>query len=137
MITGSCLCGGVRYVVDAPFSDVTHCHCNMCQKMHGAAFGTYGETRRDGFRWTDGGDLIGVYASSPGVERRFCRRCGSTLHFQFDLEPDLCYVTLGSVDGDPGARPKSHIFAGSKAPWHEITDDLPQFDEWTDGFLPK
>ena len=25
-------------------------------------------------------------------------------------------------------RPTNHIFVGSKAPWFEITDDLPQFD---------
>jgi hypothetical protein len=27
-------------------------------------------------------------------------------------------------------RPAGHIFVGSKAPWFEITDDLPQFDEY-------
>ena len=137
MTSGSCLCGGVHYAVDGEFSDVTNCHCRMCQKMHGAAFGTYGEARRDGFRWTEGEDLVQVYDSSPGVERRFCRRCGSTLHFQFDLEPDHCYVTLGTVDGDAGARPRVHIFVSSRAPWYEIGDDLPQYDEWTDEFQPK
>ena len=29
----------------------------------------------------------------------------------------------------PTIRPTHHIFVGSKAPWFEITDDLPQFDE--------
>ena len=134
MISGSCQCGGVRYTVDSEFSDVTNCHCTMCQKIHGAAYGTYGEVRRDRMRWTEGNDLLRVYSSSKGVERRFCGLCGSTLHFQFDLEPDNCYVTLGSVDGDPGVAPKSHIFVGSRAPWHEITDDLPQHDTWTADF---
>ena len=36
----------------------------------------------------------------------------------------------GSLDGDPGIRPAYHIFAGSKAPWHEITDSLPQHQEY-------
>ena len=43
-------------------------------------------------------------------------------------------VTLGTVDGDPGARPSAHIFVGSKAPWHDITDTLPQHPEWPPGF---
>ena len=30
----------------------------------------------------------------------------------------------------PSIRPTKHIFVGSKAPWFEITDDLPQFDEY-------
>ena len=48
-------------------------------------------------------------------------------------EPDVIYLTLGTTDGDPKCRPECHIFVESKAPWHEITDDLPQYDTWTDG----
>jgi hypothetical protein len=29
----------------------------------------------------------------------------------------------------PAIRPTEHIFVGSKAPWFEITDDLPQAAE--------
>ena len=37
-------------------------------------------------------------------------------------------IPAGAIDQDPGIRPQSHIWVGSKAPWVEITDDLPQFD---------
>jgi hypothetical protein len=30
----------------------------------------------------------------------------------------------------PGIEPSGHIFVGSKAPWFEIADDLPQFEEY-------
>ncbi len=49
----------------------------------------------------------------------------------------LSWVTLGTVTGDPGLRPAAHIFVGSKAPWYEITDRVPQFDEWPPGFGPE
>ena len=137
MTTGSCLCGGVRYALSGAFTDATNCHCTMCRKMHGAAYATYGEVHRDAFAWTAGEDRVTSFVSSPGVERSFCTTCGSTLKFVFDLEPDRCYVTLGTIDGDPGIRPVSHIFVGSKAPWHEITDALPQYETWTDDFVPK
>ena len=39
------------------------------------------------------------------------------------------HVTLGTLVDDPGIRPKFHIFVGSKAPWHEIADSLPQYAE--------
>ncbi len=45
-------------------------------------------------------------------------------------------VALGTVDGDPGARPGEHIFVGFKAPWYEIADALPQFEEWPRGMKP-
>ena len=35
------------------------------------------------------------------------------------------------VDAPPSVR-RSYIFVGSKAPWFEITDDLPQFDEYAE-----
>jgi hypothetical protein len=38
-------------------------------------------------------------------------------------------VPLGSLDDDPGVRPREHIFVASKAPWFEIVDALPQYAE--------
>ena len=38
-------------------------------------------------------------------------------------------------NGDPGVRPGEHIFVKSKAPWYEIADALPQFEEWPPGFF--
>ena len=39
------------------------------------------------------------------------------------------HVALGSLVDEPSLRPTKHIFVGSKAPWFEIADDLPQFEE--------
>ncbi len=35
----------------------------------------------------------------------------------------------GALDDDIDQRPIDHIFVGSKAPWYEIADDLPQFEQ--------
>jgi hypothetical protein len=45
-------------------------------------------------------------------------------------------VPAGSLDDDPGARGKIHIFVGSKASWYEIADDLPQHDAYPPGPYP-
>ncbi len=37
-------------------------------------------------------------------------------------------LPLGALDDDPGVKPACHVFVASKAPWHDITDDLPRFD---------
>jgi len=58
--------------------------------------------------------------------RTFCARCGSTLQWLRESKPDVVDVALGVLDDDPGVRPSHHIFVASKAPWHEITDNLPQ-----------
>lgn len=81
MIRGSCLCGSVRYEIRVSLSRITHCHCSQCRKPHGAAFGTYATVNRADFTFITGEGDVTSYASSPGVLRTFCKRCGSTLQF--------------------------------------------------------
>ena len=129
MLRGSCLCKEVQFEIDGRLLRASHCHCSMCRKAHGAAFGSYGAVKADDFRVTSGAELITRYRSSPDVARTFCARCGSTLQFLRESKPEIVFVTLGVLDDDPGVRPASHIFVGSKAPWFEITDTLPQHAE--------
>lgn len=126
MIRGSCLCGSVRYEVRGSVGRVNHCHCTMCRKAHGAAFATYGHVKMEGFVLVSGENDVGSYQSSPEVTRTFCKKCGSTLQFIVRDRPQVFGLALGTLDDDPGVQPSRHIFVESKAPWFEITDDLPQ-----------
>src|SRR5438094_273119 len=49
-LTGGCLCGAVRYEIEGKLRHITHCHCGMCRKAHGAAFATYASLARRRFR---------------------------------------------------------------------------------------
>jgi hypothetical protein len=128
MVTGSCLCGGVRFEIAGAVGRVSHCHCSMCRKAHGAAFATYGRVQMSDFAWKAGADLVAGYRSSPHVVRTFCRRCGSNLQWLDDRVPQRCDTALGVLDDDPLVRPAVHIFVADKAPWFEISDALPQHD---------
>lgn len=119
------------YEVTGPFKLLGNCHCSMCRKSHGAAFVTWGIIGPDEFRWQSGEEFVQAYESSPGRERLFCRQCGSPLANRHSGA--VGEVVIGTVDGDPGSRPSEHIFVGSKAPWYEITDDLPQHEGWPPG----
>jgi len=130
-LAGSCLCGAVRYEVLGPPKFIGHCHCSICRKSHGAAFATWAILDPGLFRWTAGEEYVQAYRSSPGHERCFCRICGAPLAARHAGQ--IGEVVVGTIDGDPGARPREHIFVGSKAPWHEITDSLPQHAEWPPG----
>jgi hypothetical protein len=63
MHTGSCLCGAVKYRIDTPIREVSHCHCSMCRKAHGAAFASYASVPRAAFHLLEGQDRIGRYPS--------------------------------------------------------------------------
>jgi len=62
-ICGSCLCGGVQYEILGELSDAAFCHCSMCRRTLGAAFGTYARVDADEFRWLSGEGLIATYES--------------------------------------------------------------------------
>jgi hypothetical protein len=126
VIHGSCLCGAVRFQLDGAPQFINHCHCSMCRKVHGAAFGSFLHADGRGFRWLSGEAQVQGYNSSPGNVRAFCKNCGSNMPV---LEDEGAHVIIpaGSLDDDPHIRPIVHIHTASKAPWFEITDALPQF----------
>lgn len=133
--TGRCLCGQIGYALDGPFTLMVHCHCSMCRKHHGSAFQTVVAAHRSEFRWLRGAEALASYRSSPRFERAFCPRCGSTLPARNGgADGDLAVVPAGNLEGDPEVRPTMHIFAGSKAPWYDIADDLTRHEAYPQGF---
>lgn len=131
LIKGSCLCKAVTYEIAGPFKMVGNCHCSLCRKAHGAAFVTWGIIGPEQFRWLCGEEAVHGFESSAGVERCFCRQCGSSLVVRHAGR--VGEVALSTVDGDPGMQPGEHIFVGSKAPWFHIADQLPQHLAWPPG----
>ena len=127
---GSCLCGGVRYEIVGPIGAAVYCHCSMCRKAHGSAFRARVSVPKTSFRFVQGEELLTSYRSSADTIRRFCRICGSPIVNSWDPEPDSYGLALGSLEDDPGVRATCHVFVGSKAPWYEIADSLPQYQEF-------
>ncbi|MGE4618024.1 MAG: GFA family protein [Gammaproteobacteria bacterium] len=134
VIHGSCLCGAVALKITAPVVSMGHCHCRMCRKQHGTAFSTYCEVPASSLRIVKGANSIQRYASSDFAERAFCSRCGTKLTFTIKNMPKRIWVAAGALDDDPGVKPDHHIFVGSKAPWYEIYDDVPQFEAYPEDF---
>ena len=130
MLRGGCLCGRIRYEIVGPVGEALYCHCSMCRKSHGTAFRARLSVPKSSFRFVQGEDFLTIYRSSEDTIKRFCRICGSPVVNSWDPEPDSYGLAMGSLDDDPGVRSLCHIFVGSKAPWYEITDSLPQYQEF-------
>jgi hypothetical protein len=127
---GGCLCQRVTYEIVGELTDVLNCHCSMCRKLHAAAFRTRAKVNAKDSRTLTGEQFIKFYESSPGERKGFCSECGSSLFTKFDANPDVLGFPLGTLDTDPGVKAMRHVFVGSKAPWFDITDDLPQHDKY-------
>src|SRR6266550_3628754 len=127
VLAGKCRCGAVRYEVLDAFLYAANCHCSECRAATGSAFKAFAGIEREKLTITAGLDDIAVF----GEEHLNDTRCGACGSFLFSVVRDgaFVHVAMGSLTEAPTIRPTKHIFVGSKAPWFEITDDLPQFDE--------
>jgi hypothetical protein len=124
------LCGAVRYVLRGTPLGVAYCHCSMCRRAAGAPVTAWALFEAAACQIEKGEPR--VYASSPGVERRFCGTCGTPLSFMGPQIPGLIDVTLGSLD-DPGLLPPQlHVWESSRLPWLNVADDLPRHPELPD-----
>ncbi len=128
-LQGSCLCGGVRYQINGPLTGALNCHCAMCRKAHGAAFRSRARVLARDFGFLQGEALVKFYESSPGTHRGFCGVCGSPIFSKFDDDKSGYGLPLGGLDSDPGVKPELHVYVSNKAPWHDIADRLPKYDE--------
>ena len=130
MIKGSCLCGGIRFEIDAVRS-LTHCHCRHCRKLTGAAQAMFMLTpTNSGF--CPGRTRCRPTSRPPGSFRAFCKICGSIAPSK---APYLKTVSIpaGLLIMIPACAPN----CPSKAPWWNITDGLPQHEKWVPGLAPR
>jgi hypothetical protein len=122
-LTGSCLCGGVRFELDAPFERVSACHCTSCKKISGGGGTASGRARTDAVRIVAGDELLTTYQPAEGVAKTFCSECGSNLFGGGWPESEFTSVRLSALDEPFDGRIESHIFVRSLAPWEVLPDD--------------
>jgi len=126
-LAGRCECRAVRYEVADEFLYAANCHCSKCRAGTGAAFKPFAGIERRKLAVTAGVDTLLVWGDEVANHTR-CRICGSLL-YSVVRDGEYVHVALGSLVDEPSIRPTGHIYVGSKAPWFEITDDLPQANE--------
>ena len=124
-LAGKCYCGAVQYEVEDQFVYALNCHCSNCRRTTGSAFKPFAGIERHKFRITAGEEARLIYGDEAATHDAHCGRCGSLL-YSLVREGQWVHVAMGTLLDDPSIRPTAHMFVGSKAPWHEITDNLPQ-----------
>ncbi len=127
---GKCLCEAIEYKIEGALGPVYNCHCSKCRRWHAAAFRTRASINKNQFVWLKGADNLTAYKSSDYVTKFFCKTCGSPLISTYDNKPDILGIPLGGIEGIENVEVQAHIFVGSKASWHAITDSVPQYESW-------
>lgn len=115
----------------APTLFASYCHCESCRRTHGAPFVAWTAVPHEAFRLSRGSDAITEHASSPGVVRAFCGRCGTPLFYRGDSAPDRIYVPVAILDAID--RPlDSHVSYEERVDWLRGVHELPCFEAKSD-----
>jgi hypothetical protein len=122
-LTGSCLCGAVRFEVTEPFERLAACHCTSCKKISGGAGTVSGRAPTGAIRVVAGQELVRTYQPGEGSAKTFCSVCGSNLFGGGWPESTHTSVRLTTLDEPVEGPLGSHIFVRSLAPWETLPED--------------
>jgi hypothetical protein len=124
LLSGSCMCGSVRYEACGKFRNIIGCHCTDCRKSSGH-YTAATSVRPEDIKFLGSAGLA-WYRSSPSAQRGFCRECGSTLFWKPD-RGDRVSIFVGTVDGAIDLPLSAHIYLAEKGSYYEISDDAEQY----------
>ena len=127
--TGQCECGGVCFDICGPMRAITQCGCKQCRRACSTNASFAGAYNRD-LQFTESGGLT-WYRSSPGAQRGFCHRCGSTLFYKRDENDHAdgrIAIAAGVLNEPVGLPVAAAIFAEFAQPHDAFHPDAPIFD---------
>lgn len=126
-VKGSCECQGVVFELIGELRDVVFCHCSQCRKTSGhywaatqVSKGNLNLIKATSLSW---------YDSSDNARRGFCSLCGSSMFYE-RKGIDKISVSAGSLEIPTSLDRMRHIYVTSKGDYYDISDDLPQFEEY-------
>lgn len=130
-LSGSCLCGALRYSISGEPVRFLHCHCSRCRKSSGTGHASNLFVSADGIAWTGDTELIKTYRlpEAKRFSRTFCSQCGGPLPMEIP-SMEMVFVPAGTLDVEPNIMPQARIFQDSKTAWSCSGDDMPHFPEF-------
>lgn len=115
-LQGGCLCGRVRFTVDAPPLRTFACHCTFCQRVTGSSFYAESIFPREAVHFNHG-ELRRYEHVSDGSGKKvfvhFCPTCGTTVGLTFERWPEMQGLSRGCYDDPNAVQVTSHIWTRS------------------------
>jgi hypothetical protein len=123
---GGCVCGAVRYRIDAPTIGARICHCRICQKSMAAPFAAQASFPASSLTRSGNTER---YRTSQRLYRHFCPTCGTRVFFEPVDFPDRVAVPVATLDDPSAIEPEMHIWISSKLEFVRLHDELPKYEE--------
>jgi hypothetical protein len=129
--SGGCLCGAIRFQMNADPLWVAYCHCQSCRGHTGSAVATFAGFAESSVSFVQGGPEL--FESSPQVWRSFCGRCGSPISYRAARFPGEVHFYIGAMDRPEQYVPQAHVHYGERISWFDTKDELPRFERTATG----
>lgn len=127
--TAACFCGTITARFEGEPFWISSDHDDDCRRATGGAILVWVGYRPDQVTFTGG--TPAHYSRTPGVVRRFCARCGTSISYEDEGTPDELYYAVGFFD-QPGAfLPEAHAYWSLRLPWVDFRDDRPRVDRYS------
>ena len=123
LLTGGCLCGGVRFEVTETPTDAGYCHCTRCQHRSGTAAAATATVVPGSVTITQGEELLKAFEPEGGFPKVFCSVCGSALFTRAPGASEPYGVRMGAFDEDPGVPLTYRQHLDSAASWEPVPED--------------
>ena len=135
--TGQCLCGAVKFRLNAEPLAVRVCWCRDCQ--HLAANGTVNMmVAADQLEVTGETAVYRSQADSGNqMSRHFCPQCGAHVFASSAARPQFRVLRVGALDDPSSVKPTANIWAASAPAWACMDPALQQFDAQPPAPQPK
>jgi len=116
---GGCQCGAVRYELREPPLGTWACHCSLCRKQSGSAFGLSMSVAIEALLFTQGEPAIWTRTADSGhtLDCLFCRDCGSRLIHRRHEHGGRQTLKPGTLDDTSWVIPGQHFFPESALDW--------------------
>ena len=127
--TGQCLCGQVRFTIDAEPQGARMCWCRDCQRIASGSATVNVLFAEEAVRYEGEMTTLRLTADSGNtVERGFCPGCGAQMYSKTLEPPGLpMRVRAGTLDDPELMAPTAIIWAASAPSWAVLDPALPHY----------
>ncbi len=127
--TGGCLCGQVRFTIDAEPEGARMCWCRDCQRIASGSATVNVLFPEEAVRYQGEMTTLRLIADSGNtVERGFCPQCGAQMYCKTVDPPGLpMRVRAGTLDDPELMAPTAIIWTASAPRWAPLDPNLPHY----------
>ncbi len=118
-----CCCGQASLEVSGKAAVSAACHCNDCKKRTGSAFGVSIYFYKEDVKVCDGEyQVYSIDKEGLRQKRYFCKKCGSTTHWETASFPEMVGVAAGNIIGEIVETPDFNACSEIAFSWVNISD---------------